>query len=93
VRCSKLDSTVPAHGGAQLDIIATLNNEVAGICAEYLELLEGIKIRAAIAKALEASAAGNKFLQARTPSLPRTECPALCSVAAPGLKLQSIPRS
>jgi methionyl-tRNA synthetase len=64
VCCSNLDSTVPDHSGTQLKLVADLNKEVAGICAEYLELLEAIKIRAAIAKALEASAAGNKFLQA-----------------------------
>lgn len=56
---------MPPVGGAALELVTQLNSEVAALCKEYLELLEGIKIRAAIAKVLQVSAAGNKFLQVR----------------------------
>ena len=69
--CSKLDSTVPDASGAQLEIVERLNSEVGDLCDEYIDLLENLKIRAAIAKAMEVSGAGNKFLQVRAFVRPR----------------------
>ena len=70
---------VPPVGGQALELVAQLNAEVAPLCKEYLELLESLKIRAAIAKALQVSAAGNKFLQAR--------CAPCCPLLGPAQKL------
>ena len=69
--CSKLDSTVPDASGAQLEIVERLNSEVCDLCDEYIDLLENLKIRSAIAKAMEVSGAGNKFLQVRVFVRPR----------------------
>ena len=63
--CSKLDGKVPDASGVRLDFIDALNSDIGPICDTYVEQLEGIKIRAAIATAMEASAKGNKFLQVR----------------------------
>ena len=63
--CSKLGGVVPAAAAEPMPLVAALNTEVGRLCDEYLELLEDLKIRAAIAKVLDVSGAGNKFLQVR----------------------------
>ena len=62
---------MPAAGedGSLPEVVIALNTEVAVLAQQYIDLQEGLKIRDAVAKVLQASAAGNKFLQARAPSL------------------------
>lgn len=63
--CSKLEAETPAAAKELPEVVKALNIEMAGIAQQYLDLLENLKIRDAVAKVLQASAAGNKFLQVR----------------------------
>jgi hypothetical protein len=58
-----MGGAVPPVGKSALEHVSNLNKEVAELGKEYLEQMEAIKIRSAIGKALQVSAAGNKFLQ------------------------------
>jgi methionyl-tRNA synthetase len=58
-----MGGTVPQVGKSTLELVSNLNKEVAALGKEFLEQMEAIKIRSAIGKALQVSAAGNKFLQ------------------------------
>lgn len=68
---SKLGAEVPAAGedSSLPEVVKALNTEVAGLAQQYIDLQEGLKIRDAVAKVLQASAAGNKFLQVCAPSV------------------------
>ena len=61
--CSKLGAVTPTAAEELPEVVQALNSEVSGIAQQYVDLLEGLKIRDAVGKILQASAAGNKFLQ------------------------------
>jgi hypothetical protein len=61
--CSKCGAEAPAPAEEVPEVVKGLNTEMVGIAQQYLDLLEGLKIRDAVGKALQASSAGNKFLQ------------------------------
>lgn len=63
--CSQLEAKAPGAPGEVPPLVQALNAEVAGLAAEYLALMEALKIRDGVAKVLQVSSAGNKFLQVR----------------------------
>lgn len=68
VCCRAFEGKVPpVNPDKGADLIAALNAEVGDLCAQYLDLMERMKIREAVTKALAVSAAGNKFFQDTQP--------------------------
>lgn len=66
--CSKLEGKAPAAPEEVPPLVQALNSDVGELCAQYIALMEAIKIRDGAAKVLQVSAAGNKFLQVRSGS-------------------------
>ena len=58
-----MGAEVPTAAQEIPEVVVALNTEVSCIAQQYIDLLEGLKIRDAVGKVLQASAAGNKFLQ------------------------------
>eukprot|EP00892_Ulva_mutabilis_P010326 jgi/Ulvmu1/7666/UM038_0095.1 len=80
--CNKLNAKAPQPAAEAPPLVAALNTEVTELAAQYVELMEAIKIRDGVAKVLQVSAAGNKFLQdTQFWTLPKAEAATMIAAA------------